>query len=153
MLTPVPPTDCHRARAAVSLQLDDELSELGSARLAAHLRECPACAAYSQEVSAIAVRLRSAPLEQPGTRVALPARGRRAGLQLAVVAAVLVAAFASSLALGHSLRSPNRPAARTATRVTTTPTLEQDVVSQHMLAMERKLPPAGTLRVGPVLAL
>jgi anti-sigma factor RsiW len=151
MLTPVPPSDCQRAREAVSVQLDGELSELGSARLSAHLRECDACTAYALEVAAIATRLRAAPLERPGVGIALPARRRRVGLQIAAAAAVAVAA-ASSLALGDALRSSNRPA-QTATRVVTAPSLQQDIVSQHILAMERKLVPAGTLRVGPVLAL
>jgi len=151
MLTPVPPSDCQQARESVSAQLDGELSELGTARLSAHLRECEACTAYALEVSAIANRLRTAPLERPGIGVALPARRRRAGLQIAAAAAVAVAA-ASSLALGHALRPSNQPA-RTATRVVTSPSLQQDIVSQHILAMERKLVPASTLRVGPVLAL
>jgi anti-sigma factor RsiW len=151
MLTPVPPSDCQRAREAVSVQLDGELSELGSARLSAHLRECDACTAYALEVTAVATRLRAAPLERPRVGIALPARRRRAGLQIAAAAAVAVAA-ASSLALGHALRSSNRPA-QTATRVVTAPSLQQDIVSQHILAMERKLVPSGTLRVGPVLAL
>lgn len=151
MLTPVPPSDCQRAREAVSVQLDGELSELGSARLSAHLRECDACTAYALEVAAVATRLRAAPLERPGVGIALPARRRRVGLQIAAAATVAVAA-ASSLALGDALRSSNRPA-QTATRVVTAPSLQQDIVSQHILAMERKLVPAGTLRVGPVLAL
>jgi len=151
MLTPVPPSDCQRARESVSAQLDGELSELGTARLSAHLRECEACTAYALEVSAIATRLRAAPLVRPGTGVALPARRRRAGLQIAAAAAVAVAA-ASSLALGHALRSSSPPV-RTATRVVTSPSLQQDIVSQHILAMERKLVPASSLRVGPILAL
>jgi predicted anti-sigma-YlaC factor YlaD len=151
MLTPVPPSDCQRAREAVSVQLDGELSELGSARLSAHLRECDACTAYALEAAAIATRLRAAPLERPQVGIALPARRRRAGLQIAAAAAVAVAA-ASSLAVGHALRSSNRPA-QTATQVVTAPSLQQDIVSQHILAMERKLVPASTLRVGPVLAL
>jgi len=150
MLTPVPLSDCQRARESVSAQLDGELSELGSARLSAHLRGCEACTAYALELASIATRLRAAPLERPGTGIALPARRRRAGLQIAAAAAVAVAA-ASSLALGHALRS-NRPAL-TATQVVTSPSLQQDIVSQHILAMERKLVPASTLRVGPVLAL
>lgn len=152
MLTPVPPSDCQRAREAVSARLDGELSELGSARLAAHLRLCDACSAYAFEVAAVATRLRMAPLEQPTIPVALPARRRRPGLQIAAAAAAVLVAAASSLALGHSLRSSNRPA-RTATRAITSPSLQQDIVSQHILAMERKLVPANTLRVGPVLAL
>jgi anti-sigma factor RsiW len=152
MLTPVPPSECQRAREAVSARLDGELSEIGSARLSAHLRGCAACSAYALEVAAVATRLRMAPLEQPSVPVALPARRRRPGLQIAAAAAAVLVAAASSLALGHSLRSSNRPA-RTATQVITSPSLQQDIVDQHILAMERKLPHASTLRVGPVLAL
>ncbi|HKT44939.1 MAG TPA: zf-HC2 domain-containing protein, partial [Gaiellaceae bacterium] len=73
----MPPSECQRAREAVSARLDGELSELGSARLSAHLRACAACAAYALEVAAVATRLRMAPLEQPSVPVALPARRRR----------------------------------------------------------------------------
>src|SRR5579862_7835131 len=148
MLTPVPPSECQRAREAVSARLDGELSEIGSARLSAHLRVCDACSAYALEVAAVATRLRMAPLEQPSVPVALPTRRRRPGLQIAAAAAAVLVAAASSLALGHSLRSSNRPA-RTATQVITAPSLQQDIVDQHILAMERKLPHASTLRVGP----
>jgi predicted anti-sigma-YlaC factor YlaD len=151
MLTPVPPSECQRAREAASAQLDGELSELGSARLAAHLRECAGCAAYAHELAAVAERLRTAALERPRAGVELPRR-RRSGLQVAAAAAAVVAVAASSVALGHSLRSGGPPA-RTATLGLTQPTLQQDIVSQHILAMERHLPPGGTLRMGPVLAL
>lgn len=152
MLTPMPQSsECDRARKSVSAQLDGELSELGAARLSGHLRECAACTAYALEVAAIATRLRAAPLERPRVGLALPARRRRPGLQIAAAAAAVLVA-ASSLALGHALRSTGG-SARTATRSVTAPSLQQDIVSQHILAMERKLVPASTLRVGPVLAL
>lgn len=152
MLTPVPPSKCQRAREAVSAKLDGELSELGSTRLSAHLRECDACSAYALELGALATRLRTAPLEVPGTRVALPARRRRPALQLAAAAAMAGIAAASSLAIGNALRSPGGPA-RTATHAVTSPSLQQEIVNQHILAMERHLPSAGSLRVGPLLAL
>src|SRR5581483_8140339 len=145
MLTPMPPSECERARKAVSAQLDGELSEMGSARLSAHLRRCAACAAYALEAAAITTRLRTAPLERPRIEVALPSRRRRPGLQIAAAAAAVLVAAASSLALGHALRGSNRPSDRTATQSISTPSLQQDIVSQHILAMERKLPPATTL--------
>jgi predicted anti-sigma-YlaC factor YlaD len=152
MLTPVPPSECQRAREAVSVQLDGELSELGSARLTAHLRECDACRAYALELAAVASRLREAPLERPEAQMRVPARRRRSALQLAAVAAAAVAVAASSLALGHEL-GPGSGTSTTATQSLTGPSLQQDIVSQHILAMERKLPRSGTLRVGPLLAL
>ena len=152
MLTPVPPSECQRAREAVSAQLDGELSDLGSARLTAHLRECDVCRAYALELAAVASRLRAAPLERPEAQVRLPARRRRSALQVAAVVAAAVAVAASSLALGHEL-GPGTGSGTTATRAVTGPSLQQDIVSQHILAMERKLPHAGTLRIGPLLAL
>jgi anti-sigma factor RsiW len=152
MLTPVPPSACQRAREAVSAQLDGELSELGSARLSAHLRECDACTAFAAELASIATRLRTAPLERPAVPVELPARRGRPALQLGAAAAAVVAVAASSLALGHALNSSGGPS-RTATQTISGPTLGQDIVSQHILAMERRLPKTGTLRVGPLLAL
>lgn len=152
MLTPVPRSECQRAREDLSAQLDGELSELGSARLATHLRECDACRALALELSAVATRLRAAPLERPEAEPVVPIRRRRPVLQLAAVAAAAVAVAASSLALGHEL-SAGSGSARTATGAVTAPSLQQDIVSQHILAMERKLPRAGTLRIGPLLAL
>jgi len=150
MLTPVPPSDCQRAREAVSTQLDGELSELGSARLAAHLRECSACSAYALEAAAIASRLRAAPLERPRRPIELSSH-RRPGARIAAVAAVAAAAAVAAVALGNSL-SPSGQPTRVATLITT-PSLQQDIVSQHILAMERRLVPVATLRVGPLLML
>ena len=92
MLVPLPHATCETARKAVSLQLDGELSEVGSARLEAHLRECEACAAYARELAAIAMRLRSTPLEQPALQFPLR-RARPARMATAAAAAVAVAAL------------------------------------------------------------
>ena len=146
MLTPVPPTACQRAREAVSMQLDGELSELGSARLSAHLRECEACAGYALELAALTTRLRTAPLEQLPAPVALPSRRRRPALQLA-------AAAASSLALGHAFSNPGSSPAGTAVEAIPGPKLEGDAVDRHVLAMLRHLPPVKEMRVGRVVML
>ena len=117
MLTPIPPTECSRARESMSAQLDLELSELDSARLSAHLRDCPGCAAYAFEIGAIAARLRAAALDQPGRPIELPRRQRLRVTARAAAAAVAVAAGAS-LALGHALgsSSPRPSAARAPVR-------------------------------------
>lgn len=65
MLTPVPTSDCLLAREAASARLDGELSELETARLELHLRDCAACSAYASELDTIAVRLRTAPWSRP----------------------------------------------------------------------------------------
>jgi predicted anti-sigma-YlaC factor YlaD len=151
MLTPVPPSECQRAREAVSAQLDRELSELGSARLSVHLRECDACAAYAREVGAITMRMRSAPLEQPALQVPLR-RARPARMGTAAGAAAVVAAIAAASSLGYALSS-SRGGARTSTGEITSPSLEQEIVSQHILAMERRLAPPASRRIGRVIVL
>jgi predicted anti-sigma-YlaC factor YlaD len=152
MLTPVPPSACQRAREAVSVQLDGELSELGSARLTAHLRECEACAAYALEVAAMTTRLRSAPLERPET-VAAPSRSRRPVLQIAAAAAAVVAAAAASLALGHAFSSTGGPLPAAAAGLAKGPSLKGDAVDPHVLAMLRSVPLARETRMGRVVML
>jgi anti-sigma factor RsiW len=101
----------------MSAQLDGELSELGSARLSAHLRGCPACTAFAREMAVIAAQLRTAALEQPSRSIELPQRQRFRVTARAAAAAVAVAAGAS-LALGHALgsSSSHRSASRAAVR-------------------------------------
>jgi anti-sigma factor RsiW len=65
MMKLVPPTDCTRAREAVSARLDGELAELDGVRLDAHLRRCEACATFAREAAAGAALLRGAALETP----------------------------------------------------------------------------------------
>jgi hypothetical protein len=57
--------DCVRARESVSAQLDGELPELGLDRLETHLRFCPDCTAWAEEVGSLTGTLRETPLEVP----------------------------------------------------------------------------------------
>jgi predicted anti-sigma-YlaC factor YlaD len=107
MLGPIPPATCETARKAVSLQLDGELSEVGSARLETHLRECEACAAYALELAAIATRLRSAPLEDPAFPAFQVSRRRARPARIATVAAA-AAAVAAGLATGVGVLGTGR---------------------------------------------
>ena len=108
---PAKPTACHKAREAVSLQLDGELSELGSARLAAHLRGCGDCSSYARELAAIAVQLRDAPLERPGAVVSLPAARRSRAWPRAGVAGLAAAVAAGSMFVGYTIRRSAPPTA------------------------------------------
>jgi predicted anti-sigma-YlaC factor YlaD len=92
----VPSDDCRRAQAAVSARLDGELSQLGEARLTAHLRTCPACTAYAFEAAAVATRMRQAPLERPDRPIEIR---RRRSVGASAAAAVAVAA-AAAIAVG-----------------------------------------------------
>ncbi len=104
MLTPVPPTDCARAREAASARLDGELAELQGAHLDAHLRSCPECSAYVAAISATTRRLRAAPLLQPAGSLVLESPRRRTGfVPVAAAAAIVVAVAGSSFAVGGML--------------------------------------------------
>jgi predicted anti-sigma-YlaC factor YlaD len=88
---------CERARAAVSLELDDGLSAVELAFLQRHLARCPRCSEFRAECVAFTEALRDAPLE-PVTRSAVvgirPRRLRRRGIQRVAVAAAGVATLA-----------------------------------------------------------
>ena len=106
MSPPVLPSDCVRARESISAQLDFEPSELDSARLSAHLRNCSACSTHARELAAIAAHLRATPLERPELELWLPRRRltvalRMAPVRAAAAAAVLVMAATLSLVAGH----------------------------------------------------
>ena len=70
---------CERARSWVSLDLDDELSELEGAMLRAHTARCVPCAQFQSEAVAITHKLRLAPLEPLPAPIALPPRRRVVG--------------------------------------------------------------------------
>jgi anti-sigma factor RsiW len=86
-----PATDCARARESASAQLDGELPESELDRLETHLRICPACTAWAEEVRDVTWRLREAVLEEPAERVVLP-RLRRGAWRVSSAVAVASAA-------------------------------------------------------------
>lgn len=107
---------CERARAYVSLAVDEELSELGAARLEAHLAECADCRAYSAEVGGLTAQLRSTELEQPETPFVLP-RSRTTlvrGLQVGAAAAAVLAATLGGLSASHRTGQAASPAFQSA---------------------------------------
>jgi predicted anti-sigma-YlaC factor YlaD len=109
---------CDQARALVSLRLDDELSELESALLDAHLDVCAACREFELDVAVTTRELREAPLERLEQPIWLPAPRRRAylrGLQTAAagaVAAVAVVAGVVGITPGLTAESSQRAAGR-----------------------------------------
>jgi predicted anti-sigma-YlaC factor YlaD len=110
----LPATDCARARESVSVQLDGELPELELDRLETHLRICPECSAWAEEVRGTTLLLREAGLEAPAEAVVLPRRGRRwrvsSAVALASAAAVVATMFftpgshRAAVALYHASR-------------------------------------------------
>jgi len=87
-------TDCARARASVSAELDGELPELELEWQRAHLRICAACASWAEQVQETTRSLREAALLEPSLDWALPQRRRawRVSPALAVASAAAVAA-------------------------------------------------------------
>jgi predicted anti-sigma-YlaC factor YlaD len=92
---------CERARNWASLRVDDELSELESALLDAHLARCAECTAFALEVQDIAAALRTAPVEWPEPvvlDVARQIRRRRTPARLVQTAAAATLVVAAALA-------------------------------------------------------
>jgi predicted anti-sigma-YlaC factor YlaD len=106
-------SDCARARESVSVQLDGELPELELDRLETHLRFCPACAAWAENVRDVTRRLREAAFEEPAEVFALPRRSRRwavsSAVALASAAAVVATLFVAPGRQNASLGALNRP--------------------------------------------
>lgn len=125
MLTPVPPTDCMRAREAASARLDGELGELESARLDLHLQGCADCRAFAADVAALADELRAGTLEPAPAALFVPQRRRRrVAAPLAAAAATLVVAvaagasfFMGELVGGHATGQPARTATAAQTKL------------------------------------
>jgi predicted anti-sigma-YlaC factor YlaD len=140
MLIPVPPSDCVRAREAASRRLDDELSELESTRLYAHLRRCPACRELVAQITAITEELRRAPLETatvtlftPRRRRAVPALGLQAAAAvLAAAALVGGGAFTLGRVLGGGEGSPSLTSSTPVGDVTRA---RDDSLEQRLLAL------------------
>jgi predicted anti-sigma-YlaC factor YlaD len=92
-----PATDCARARESASAQLDGELPESELDRLETHLRICPACTAWAEEVRDVTWRLREAVLEEPAERVVLPRLRRGAWRGSSAVAVASAAAVVATM--------------------------------------------------------
>ena len=122
MLTPVPSSDCDRAREAASACLDGELSELEVAQLAAHRRACPACDVFAIQLAALTTSLRQAPLVEPSRPLVL-GRIRRPARLLPVRAAAGLAAAAAVLSFvaGQAIRPSGHASATAVTTAAQTP--------------------------------
>jgi predicted anti-sigma-YlaC factor YlaD len=139
MLTPVPPTDCARARESASARLDGELAELQAAWLEAHLSSCPECRAYAAGIGEITRQLSAAPLAQPGEAVFVPQRLRRTGFAPAAAAAAMVVAVAgSSFAVGGML---GRQGSHVPPPATTATSALAGSIDQQALTLLRGQPP------------
>lgn len=92
---------CDRARQWASLELDGELSSFERALLESHVRACPSCAAFREDVGGVTSALRSAPYE-PFSGIVVGRARRRLGIRLAPAAAAMAVA---AVGLGSILTS------------------------------------------------
>ena len=106
------PPNCERARAWVSLRLDDEISELEEALLDAHLRRCAACREFEASVRGAVVALRAQPLEQIDHPVVVFGRRRlnmRPGAVGSVAAAVAAVVGVTTVLSTQATKRPATP--------------------------------------------
>lgn len=145
MLTPVPSTDCMRARESASARVDGELDELEAARLDAHLRVCEECRAFAGESESLALRLRGAALEVPPAALFVPRARARVRMPLvAAVAAVVVAAVTGTSALVGDLAGRH---VETRTLAGTTSPATPAYSASTLLSMLREDQPDGPIRL------
>jgi anti-sigma factor RsiW len=127
---------CQRVREQVSLQLDDELSQLERRMLAAHLERCPDCHEFAEEIVAFTEELRSAPLEvlERPVVVTRPRRLAAVRLQAGVAAALAFAALGLGTQLATSGPSSDLSlASASVTRYPTQAELQREVaIIQHL---------------------
>ena len=121
-------TDCDLIRASVSAGLDGELSEVGQARVDAHLRACAECTAYAAGAAETALALREAPLETLDFPIVLPSRRGAVAhrLQVAAAAAAVVATVGLSAAVG-TIGSSGHRATIAGTRAGALGSIEQEL--------------------------
>ena len=111
------PRNCERARAWISLRLDDEISELEEALLGAHLRRCDACREFEASVRGAVVALRAQPLEEIDHPVIVSGR-RRLSLRIGAVASVAaVAAAVVGVSTVLSIQGTKNPSTQTPTQL------------------------------------
>jgi ferric-dicitrate binding protein FerR (iron transport regulator) len=103
------PRNCERARAWVSLRLDEEISELEDALLEAHLRRCASCRKFEESVRSMVVVLRSQPLEEIDHPVVVSGRRRLPMRPGAVASAAAALAAVVGVATVLSTQPTKRP--------------------------------------------
>jgi predicted anti-sigma-YlaC factor YlaD len=111
------PRNCERARAWVSLRLDDEISELEEALLEAHLHRCAACREFEASVRGAVVALRAQPLEEIDHSVVVCGRRRLALRRSAIASVAAVAAAVVGVATVLSTQAAKSPSTHPPTQV------------------------------------
>jgi predicted anti-sigma-YlaC factor YlaD len=111
------PRNCERARAWVSLRLDDEISELEEALLEAHLHRCAACREFEASVRGAVVALRAQPLEEIDHPVIVSGRRRLPVRRGAVASVAAVAAAVVGVSTVLSTQASKSPSTHVPTQL------------------------------------
>jgi predicted anti-sigma-YlaC factor YlaD len=111
------PRNCERARAWISLRLDDEISELEEALLEAHLRRCVACLEFEASVRGAVVTLRAQPLEPIDHPVVVFGRRRLPLRRSAIASVAAVAAAVVGVTTVLSVQGAKSPSTQTPTHL------------------------------------
>jgi predicted anti-sigma-YlaC factor YlaD len=98
--------NCSRVRAQVSLQLDDELSQLESRMMSAHLARCHDCRLFAEEVEEFTLQLRAAPPVALDRPIAVSRPRRVSILRMQAGVAAVLAVVAVGLASQVTTSSP-----------------------------------------------
>ena len=141
MLSPVPNTNCDRAREGASARLDGELGQLDAARLEAHLAVCAECREFAERITAVAARIRETPAEAAPAQVFVAHRRSFVRPRAATAAAatlLVAAATGASFFLGQQLGA--RGAANVRTVVLTAGPNHADPGLMAMLQGRRSWP-------------
>ena len=136
---------CDRARQAVSLHLDGELSQLERALLERHLDRCSACAEFAADASALTQELRVAPLVRLERPIELPLR-RRVGYGFRHAGALATAASVAATALLAVMALPaQRQSAPSSARTVNNQRTNQDLRELRALRIAQLRPLAFSL--------
>jgi anti-sigma factor RsiW len=119
---------CERGREWISLRIDGELSELAQKMLDSHLARCADCAAFEDQVSRVALQLRSAPLEQLARPVEITHRRRRMPVRVWSMGAAAASVAAAAVGVVGFLSLPSSSSLEAAPLVVVaTPSTNDDI--------------------------
>ncbi len=146
-----PQSVCARVREQVSLELDDELSQLEERMLSVHLERCAACATYADDVRHVTERIRTSPL-LPLRRPVVVRRQRTirtTRLQIGVAASFALAALGLGTQLAVTPESQQGALARFEGQPNLSPprsVFEQEQAILRVVKVGRGLPPPGSVQ-------
>ena len=136
---------CDRARHAVSLRLDDELSQLERVLVDRHLERCPACAEFAADTAVLTRELRAASLVKLDRPIELPMR-RRVAYRFRSAGAWAAAASVAATALLAMMTLPTqRERVARARQDVQYQRMNQDLRDLRLLRIAQMKPPALSL--------